>query len=201
MIFTQWNFYEAERTGLAHQDAALTKREGTIARISSTSCARSTLLSESRHRLAIICYKSIKNPRDGKVANPQKMMGKNQITFLRTHATFCGFRQNKVKTFCGFRHIRTKTFYGFRQNKVKTFFYSSTICPSNRRMVRWAILASCFNKNNEVQLFWNRMLGPHLIIWILYFLYQSDVSPDGILYLGNADILVCTMRTRWLTGT
>ena len=39
-------------------------------------CARSTLLSESRHRLAIICYKSIKNPRDGKVANPQKMMGK-----------------------------------------------------------------------------------------------------------------------------
>lgn len=35
-------------------------------------CARSTLLSESRHRLAIICYKSIKNPRDGKVANPQK---------------------------------------------------------------------------------------------------------------------------------
>ena len=57
-------------------------------------CARSTLLSESRHRLAIICYKSIKNPRDGKVANPQKMMGKNQITFMRTHATFCGFRQN-----------------------------------------------------------------------------------------------------------
>ncbi len=56
-------------------------------------CARSTLLSESRHRLAIICYKSIKNPRDGKVANPQKMMGKNQITFMRTHATFCGFRQ------------------------------------------------------------------------------------------------------------
>ena len=123
--------YEAERTGLAHQDAALTKREGTIARISSTSCARSTLLSESRHRLAIICYKSIKNPRDGKVTNPQKMMGKNQITFMRTHATFCGFRQkqiktfcgfrqNKVKTFCGFRHIRTKTFYGFRQNKVKT---------------------------------------------------------------------------------
>lgn len=46
---------------------------------------------------------SIKNPRDGKVANPQKMMGKNQITFMRTHATFCGFRQNKVKTFCGFR--------------------------------------------------------------------------------------------------
>ena len=42
-------------------------------------CTRSTLLSESRHRLAIICYKSIKNPRDGKVANPQKMMGKNQI--------------------------------------------------------------------------------------------------------------------------
>lgn len=35
----------------------------------------------------------IKNPRDGKVANPQKMMGKNQITFMRTHATFCGFRQ------------------------------------------------------------------------------------------------------------
>lgn len=68
---------ETERTGLAHQDAALTKREGTIARISSTSCARSTLLSESRHRLAIICYKSIKNPRDGKVANPQKMMGKS----------------------------------------------------------------------------------------------------------------------------
>lgn len=56
-------------------------------------CARSTLLSESRHRLAIICYKSIKNPRDGKVANPQKMMGKNQITFMRTHATFCGFRK------------------------------------------------------------------------------------------------------------
>ena len=66
-------------------------------------CARSTLLSDSRHRLAIICYKSIKNPRDGKVANPQKMMGKNQITLMRTHATFCGFRQNKVKTFCGFR--------------------------------------------------------------------------------------------------
>ena len=66
---------ETGRTGLAHQDAALTKREGTIARISSTSCARSTLLSESRHRLAIICYKSIKNPRNGKVANPQKMMG------------------------------------------------------------------------------------------------------------------------------
>lgn len=40
-------------------------------------CARSTQLSESRHRLAIICYKSIKNPRDGKVANPQKM--ENQI--------------------------------------------------------------------------------------------------------------------------
>ena len=68
---------EAGRTGLAHQDAALTKREGTIAHISSTSCARSTLLSDSRHRLAIICYKSIKNPRDGKVANPQKM--ENQI--------------------------------------------------------------------------------------------------------------------------
>ena len=66
-------------------------------------CARSTLLSDSRHRLAIICYKSIKNPRDGKVANPQKMMGKNQITFMRTHATFCGFRQKQIKTFCGFR--------------------------------------------------------------------------------------------------
>ena len=46
---------------------------------------------------------SIKNPRDGKVANPQKMMGKNQITFMRTHATFCGFRQKQIKTFCGFR--------------------------------------------------------------------------------------------------
>ena len=128
MIFTQWNFYEAERTGLAHQDAALTKREGTIARISSTSCIRSTLLSESRHRLAIICYKSIKNPRDGKVTNPQKMMGKSQITFLRTHATFCGFRQKQIKTFCGFRQNKVKTFCGFRQKLY--------LCTHNQLIIR-----------------------------------------------------------------
>ena len=139
MIFTQWNFYEAERTGLAHQDAALTKREGTIARISSTSCARSTLLSESRHRLAIICYKSIKNPRDGKVTNPQKMMGKSQITFLRTHATFCGFRQKQIKTFCGFRQNKVKRNCGFRQNKVKTFCgfrQKLYLCTHNQLIIR-----------------------------------------------------------------
>ena len=91
-------------------------------------CARSTLLSESRHRLAIICYKSIKNPRDGKVANPQKMTGKNQITFMRTHATFCGFRQKQIKTFCGFRQNKVKTFCGFRQKLY--------LCTHNQLIIR-----------------------------------------------------------------
>ena len=58
-------------------------------------CARSTLLSESRHRLAIICYKSIKNPRDGKVANPQKMMGKNQIHSGEPMQHFADFGKNR----------------------------------------------------------------------------------------------------------
>ena len=51
---------------------------------------------------------------------PKRRWG-NHITFMRTHATFCGFRQNKVKRNCGFRQNKVKTFCGFRQNKVKTF--------------------------------------------------------------------------------
>ena len=45
---------------------------------------------------------------------PKRRWG-NHITFMRTHATFCGFRQNKVKRNCGFRQNKVKTFCGFRQ--------------------------------------------------------------------------------------
>ena len=61
-------------------------------------CARSTLLSESRHRLAIICNKSIKNPRDGKVANPQKMMGKCYKKIKYIHENPCNILRISAKT-------------------------------------------------------------------------------------------------------
>lgn len=105
-------------------------------------CARSTLLSDSRHRLAIICYKSIKNPRDGKVANPQKMMGKNQITFMRTHATFCGFRQKQIKTFCGFRQNKVKTFCGFRQKLY--------LCMHNQLIIRQICIPLWINSQKSI---------------------------------------------------
>lgn len=104
-------------------------------------CARSTLLSESRHRLAIICYKSIKNPRDGKVANPQKMMGKSN-TFMRIHATFCGFRQKQIKTFCGFRQNKVKTFCGFRQKLY--------LCTHNQLIIRQIYIPLWTNSQKSI---------------------------------------------------
>lgn len=85
---------------------------------------------------------SIKNPRDGKVANPQKMMGKNQITFMRTHATFCGFRQKQIKTFCGFRQNKVKTFCGFRQKLY--------LCTHNQLIIRQIYIPLWTNSQKSI---------------------------------------------------
>ena len=58
-------------------------------------------------------------------------------------------------------------------------------------------------QKNEVQppemewldLIWLYEYGLTYKMLICYF-YQSDISPDGILYLGDADKLVCTVGTR-----
>lgn len=48
---------------------------------------------------------------------PKRRWG-NHITFMRTHATFCGFRQNKVKEIADFGKIRLKHFADFGKSCI-----------------------------------------------------------------------------------
>lgn len=88
------------------------------------------------------CYQKYKESQRWQSGKSPKDDGEKSNTFMRTHATFCGFRQKQIKTFCGFRQNKVKTFCGFRQKLY--------LCTHNQLIIRQIYIPLWTNSQKSI---------------------------------------------------